>query len=59
MLYYGLDEQARHEDMPDEYKDRYIIQCRRNHIPVLLGGHKITTWFTYRTELEDNLIRHN
>ena len=25
MLYYGLDEQARHEHMSDEYKDRYII----------------------------------
>ena len=25
MLYLGLDEQARHEHMPDEYKDRYIV----------------------------------
>ena len=25
MLYYGFDEQARHEHMSDEYKDRYII----------------------------------
>ena len=25
MLYRGLDEQARHEHMSDEYKDRYII----------------------------------
>ena len=24
MLYYGLDEQARHEHMSDEYKDRYV-----------------------------------
>ena len=25
MLYEGFGEQARHEQMPDEYKDRYII----------------------------------
>ena len=25
MLYWGLDEQARHEHMSDEYKDRYNI----------------------------------
>ena len=25
MLYWGLDEQARHEHMSDEYKDLYII----------------------------------
>ena len=25
MLYYGFGEQARHEHMSDEYKDRYII----------------------------------
>ena len=25
MLYYGCGEQARHEHMSDEYKDRYII----------------------------------
>ena len=27
MLYYGFDEQARHEHMSDEYKDRYIISA--------------------------------
>ena len=26
VLYYGFDEQARHEHMSDEYKDRYIVR---------------------------------
>ena len=25
VLYWGLDEQTRHEHMPDEYKDRYNV----------------------------------
>ena len=25
VLYYGFGEQARHEHMSDEYKDRYVI----------------------------------
>ena len=25
MQYWGLDKQARHENMSDEYKDRYIV----------------------------------
>ena len=27
VLYYGFDEQAWHEHMSDEYKDRYIISA--------------------------------
>ena len=27
MLYYGFAEQARHEHMSDEHKDRYIISA--------------------------------
>ena len=27
VLYYGFAEQARHEHMSDEYKDRYIISA--------------------------------
>ena len=37
MLCLGLDEQARHEHMSDEYKDRYIMQCRRNSHPGSIG----------------------
>ena len=40
MLYWGLDEQARHEHMSDEYKDR---SAAVTHIPGLSDRHKITT----------------
>ena len=33
MLYYGLGEQARHEHMSDEYKDRYIILKKNQTTP--------------------------
>ena len=37
MLYWALVEQARHEHMSDEYKDRYIIQCCRSPHPGSVG----------------------
>ena len=37
MLYWGLNEQARHEHMSDEFKNRYIIQCCRNPHPGSIG----------------------
>ena len=40
-------------------KTDILFSAAVTHIPGLLGGHKITTWFTYRTELEGNLIRQN
>ena len=44
MLYWGLDEQTRIEQISDEYKDRYIIQCCRNpHLGSIGQTHKITT----------------
>ena len=43
MLYYGFDEQARHEHMSDEYKDRCIIIVAIAHILGLSDQHKVTT----------------
>ena len=36
MLYDGFDEQARHEHMSDEYKDRYIIRTLLMALPSVL-----------------------
>ena len=56
MLYWGLDEQARHEHMSDEYKDRYIIQCCRNpHPGYIRPTRKITTLVPTELNLEGKL----
>ena len=36
VLYDGFDEQARHEHMSDEYKDRYIIRTLLMTLPSVL-----------------------
>ena len=60
MLYYGFGEQARHEHMSDEYKDRYVIITL---LKTLLGttvNIENTLSPKYRTEQEGRkLIRHN
>ena len=52
MLYWGLDEQARHDELIlDEYKDRYIIQCCRNPHPGSIGHTQDHHIGSHRTEL--------
>ena len=41
MLYEGFGEQARHEHMPDEYKDRCIIIALLKTPPRYYRQHKI------------------
>ena len=59
MLYWALVEQAPHEHMSDEYKDRYIIQCCRSPHPGSIGPtrdhHMIPTELT----LSGKIMRQN
>ena len=43
MLYWGLDEQARHEHTSDEYKDDILFRAAVTHIPGLSDRYKFTT----------------
>ena len=60
MMYYGFGEQARHEHMSDEYKDRYIIIALLKTPPRYYRQYTQETHSgSHRTELEGNLIRQN
>ena len=60
MLYYGFGEQARHEHMSDEYKDRYIIITLLKTPPRYYSQYREHLESKYRTEQEGRkLIRHN
>ena len=60
MLYYGFGEQARHEHMSDEYKDRYIIITLLKTPPRYYRQYREHLESKYRTEQEGRkLIRHN
>ena len=57
MLYCGFGEQARHEHMSDEYKDRYIIITL---LPLLGTTVNIENTLSPRTELDDGgPVKHN
>ena len=51
VLYWGLDEEARHEHMSDEYKDLYIIQYCCNPHPGPTGQTQYHHIGSRRTEL--------
>ena len=57
MLYYGLGEQARHEHMSDEYKDRYIIITLLKTSLVLQATYENT--LSPHTELDERVVRSN
>ena len=57
MLYYGLGEQARHEHMSDEYKDRYIIITLLKTSLVLQTIYENT--LNPHTELDERVVRSN
>ena len=59
MLYYGFGEQARHEHMSDEYKDRYIIITLLKTPLVLQAIYENTLSPKYRTEREGGPVKHN
>ena len=57
MLHWGLDEQARHEHMSDEYKDRYIIIALLKTLLGITDNTRTPQWFPpngnqQRTRLE-------
>ena len=57
MLYYGFGEQARHEHMSDEYKDRYIIITLLKTSMVLQKIYENT--LSPHTELNKRVVRSN
>ena len=59
MLYYGFGEQARHEHMLDEYKDRYITITLLKTPPWYYTDNVRDTSGSHRTEQEGDLIRHD
>ena len=60
MLYYGFGEQARHEHMSDEYKDRYIIITLLKNPPWYYRQYiRDHLESTYRTEQEGGPVKHN
>ena len=59
MLDYGFDEQARHEHMSDEYKDRYIIITLLKTSLVLQTIYENTLSPKYRTGREGGPVKHN
>ena len=59
MLYYGFGEQARHEHMSDEYKDRYIIITSLKTSVVLQTIYENTLSPKYRTGQEGGPVKHN
>ena len=52
MLNYGFGEQARHEHMSDEYKDRYIIITLLKTPPRYYSQYREHLESEYRTEQE-------
>ena len=58
MLYYGFDEQARHEHMSDEYKDQYIIRSLLK-TSLVLQTIENTLSLRYQTGQEGALRKHN
>ena len=59
MLYYGFDEQARHEHMSHEYKDRYIIRTLLKTPPRYYSQYREHIESIYRTEQEGAPVKHN
>ena len=59
MLFYGFGEQARHEHMSDEYKDRYIIITLLKTPPRYYSQYRKHLESIYRTGRWDDLIKHN
>ena len=59
VLYYGFHEQARHEHMSDEYKDRYFIITLLKTSLVLHIIYENTLSPKYRTEQEGGPVKHN
>ena len=57
MLYYGFGEQARHEHMSDEYKDRYIIIALLKTPPRYYRQYNTTV--SSNTELNKRVVRSN
>ena len=55
MLYYGFGEQARHEHMSDEYKDRYIIIALLKTPPRYYRQYNTTV--SSNTELNKRVVR--
>ena len=55
MLYYGLGEQARHEHMSDEYKDRHIIVTLLKTSPWHYRQYNTTV--SSHTELNKRVVR--
>ena len=59
MLYWGFGEQARHEHMSDEYKDRYIIITLLKTLVGTTVNIENTLSPKYRTGQGGDLIKHN
>ena len=59
MLYYGFGEQARHEHMSDEYKDRYIIRTLLKTPPRYYSQYREHLEFTYTELDEGGPVKHN
>ena len=59
MLYWGFGEQARHEHMSDEYKDRYIIITLLKTPLRTTDNREHHSEFQYRAGQEGDLIRHD
>ena len=59
MLYEGLDEQARHEHMLDEYKDQYVIIALLKTPPGYYRQCENTTVVPCELNQEGKLIRPN
>ena len=59
MLYCGFGEQARHEHMSDEYKDRYIIIALLKTPPRYYSQYREHLESKYQTEQEGALVKHN
>ena len=59
VLYKGFGEQARHEHMSDEYKDRYIIITLLKTPPWYYRQYREHRESKYRTGRGGDLIKHN
>ena len=59
VLYCGFGEQARHDHMSDEYKDRYIIRTLLKTPPRYYSQYREHLESTYRTEQEGAPVKHN
>ena len=58
MLYYGFDEQARHEHMSDEYQDRSIVVTLLKTSPWYYRQYTRTTC-VQNTEQDKRVVRSN